>query len=281
MPKISLLTREIKDENYNNLLTPKTLKSFEEMSSEHICNLIKNVISMPMKFEHDFSGEIYKIYFIFCWQQLFKNINLNHKSRVLEVASGQSDPVPQALEKYTQGLGQYVTANLNKKLTAGLLRKTANLNISVDVIEDNAINLEKYYQNEIFDVACFQHAINDMIQTIIACKEGIDTVNNDWFEILPEMIAAVNKYYIKEKLKEVVFDKLIEQIRVCSSLLKSDGFLVFNNHIFQMDLDAGYNSELYKSFIPLIRKWIKESDLDLKEITYEHFAPQWWLFLQK
>ncbi|MFW6257085.1 MAG: hypothetical protein ACOC2O_02975 [Bacillota bacterium] len=255
----------------------------KKMSVTELSEVINQVLKGTIDFKNpEYTGEVYHTYFIFCWQEIMKNLDLSPEGpNVLEIASGQSDPVPQALEKYSRGSGTYVTANLNKKLTAGMLKKTKNLNIEVKIIEDNARNLEKYYPENSFDLVSFQHAVNDMIQTIAAQNEGIDTINNDWYDILPLMIEKVNNYFRQNRLQQKTGQEFIDQIKVCSHLLKKGGFLVFNTHVFQMDLDSGYIPELYENYINLAREWITESDLPLKEKKLPGFDKQWWLILKK
>jgi len=264
-------------------MSSQTRKVLQQMSESEIAGMLENIMSVPINFsDYKISGDVYRTYFVFCWQTVFQELNITQSQPlVLEIASGQSDPVPQALEIYSRGSGTYVTANLNKELTRGMLKKTDSLETEIEIIEDNAGNLEDYCRKNKFSLAAFQHAVNDMIQTIAAHQNNIDTVNNDWYDILPKMIEIVDNYFQKDKLKDMVYEDFIEQIRVCSNLVEKDGFLVFNTHVFQMDLEAGYSRELYKNFINLARKWILKSDLPLIEKDITGFEKQWWLFLQK
>lgn len=278
-----LYAEEIRKNVYKNLMSSQTRKVLQQMSESEIAGMLENIMSVPINFsDYKISGDVYRTYFVFCWQTVFQKLNITQSQPlVLEIASGQSDPVPQALEIYSRGSGTYVTANLNKELTRGMLKKTDSLETEVEIIEDNAGNLEDYCRKNKFSLAAFQHAVNDMIQTIAAHQNNIDTVNNDWYDILPKMIEIVDNYFQKDKLKDMVYEDFIEQIRVCSNLVEKDGFLVFNTHVFQMDLEAGYSRELYKNFINLARKWILKSDLPLIEKDITGFEKQWWLFLQK
>ncbi|MFW5998907.1 MAG: hypothetical protein ACOC4G_01870 [Bacillota bacterium] len=276
------LAEEINKGKWNKVLSEKAISIIEDMNEEGIIKMLEEITNVPIIYSSEISGEIYRLYFISCWLQIFEKLFNNKKElKTLEIASGQSDPVPQALELYTGGRGSYTTANLNKDLTRGLKNKTANLNIEIEVIEDNAMNLHKYYQNSIFDITAFQHAINDMIQTIAAQKSGIDTVNNDWFDILPDMVKIVTGYYKNNTLKDNIYNEFMEQIKVCTKLLKKGGCLVFNTHVFQMDLDAGYPLDLYSNFVKIARKWINESSLNLKEVELKGFEKKWWLILEK
>jgi len=278
-----LYAEEIRKNVYKNLMSSQTRKVLQQMSESEIAGMLENIMSVPINFsDYKISGDVYRTYFVFCWQTVFQELNITQSQPlVLEIASGQSDPVPQALEIYSRGSGTYVTANLNKELTRGMLKKTDSLETEIEIIEDNAGNLEDYCRKNKFSLAAFQHAVNDMIQTIAAHQNNIDTVNNDWYDILPKMIEIVDNYFQKDKLKDMVYEDFIEQIRVCSNLVEKDGFLVFNTHVFQMDLEAGYSRELYKNFINLARKWILKSDLPLIEKDITGFEKQWWLFLQK
>ncbi|ACX63372.1 hypothetical protein [Paenibacillus sp. Y412MC10] len=54
------------------------------------------------------------------------------------------------------------------------------MDINIQVVEDDAANIGLYYPESSFDIVAFHYAINDIIQTITADRDGIDTVNNDW-----------------------------------------------------------------------------------------------------
>ena len=73
-----------------------------------------------------------------------------------------------------------MTANLNKELTQNFQEKTNEMDINIQVVEDDAANIGLYYPESSFDIVAFHYAINDIIQTITADRDGIDTVNNDW-----------------------------------------------------------------------------------------------------
>ncbi len=275
------LAEQIKSGKWDLLLRGETVNRLRVTSQEGIEEIIDEITDVPINFARDISGEMFKLYFIAEWIDAFERTKLAKNPSVLEIASGASDPIPQALEIYSDGEGSYVSANLNRILTEGLRRRTASLRIEVRVVEDNAVNLEKYIEPEAFDVVTFQHAINDVFQTIIADRKGIDTVNNDWFDILPAMIQGVTEYYRQGKLREVAYDNFIDLIGVCWRLLKRGGYMIFNTHVYQIDLDCGYPLELYGSYVPLARDWIATSDLGLEIIDCDGFDPQWWLFVRK
>ena len=63
----------------------------------------------------------------------------------------------QAIAKYYEHLETaYVTANVDKKLTAALRRKTTGLPIKINIIEDAAQNVKQYIGNELFDIIAVQ-----------------------------------------------------------------------------------------------------------------------------
>ena len=64
------------------------------------------------------------------------------------------------------------------------------MDVNIRVVEDDAANIGLYYPESSFDVVAFHHAINDIIQTIIADREDIDTVNQDWWTIEPLIFAS-------------------------------------------------------------------------------------------
>jgi hypothetical protein len=128
--------------------------------------------------------------------------------------------IPQIIsKKYEHPHTRYITANMNKKLTASLKSKTGNLPISVDVIEDAAQNICDYIGDRKFDIVAFEHSVNDVLQTMLAERDGIDTTNEDWWEILPRMIDIIKQEYLNGTLEVSVKDEFLGLIISCISTI--------------------------------------------------------------
>ena len=63
-------------------------------------------------------------------------------------------------------------------------------------------------------------------------------------------------------------------------VLKTNGLIVMNHYMFQLDLDWGYPQELFENIIHMTRKWLDELE-GCKEVFYEGFSDRWWIFLKK
>ena len=172
---------------------------------------------------------------------------------------------------------EYLTANLNKELTQIFKWKTENDPISISVVEDDAANIKKYMGDSHFDVIAFEHSLNDVIETILAEKNGIDTVNKGWMEILPEITEVVNREWYKGTFEENVKTELIGLINACLEVLKPNGWLIFAHYQFQYNLDIGLSAELNSGLIPMVRQWL---DGIGKEVFFKGFDDNWWMFIK-
>lgn len=177
-------------------------------------------------------------------------------------------------------LSQYITANLNKELTNIFKAKTKNLPITVEVIEDDAQNIEEVSGTDAFDMVVFEHSANDVIETILAEKNGIDTINSDWMEILPQITEIVNQEYQNGTLEQTVKPEFLYLISSCLKVLKPNGRIAINHYQFQYNLDIGLNPDWNENLLPVVRTWINEAKLG-KEVIVQDFEPQWWMFLKK
>lgn len=213
--------------------------------------------------------------------RLFERVGVPEEAKILEIASGDQIAVPLAVECYTNGRGSYTTANLNQELTSHFRRAAAKLSIPLQVIEDDALHLDKHVSPSSFDAAVFQHAVNDIIQSIVADQIGLDTVHSDWFEILPDMVKEIARRDRLGTLENSVKPAFLEIVEAVCRVMKEGGVLFFTHWEYVFDLDLGYPPDLYRSFIPLARRWIADSGLPLAELNLEGFDPQYRLILCK
>lgn len=182
---------------------PTALRSqLQEMNAEEIESLLNQIMQSPIDLSRQWSQELIEFYYTAAWYHLFVELSIPSHASLYEIAAGDTVCIPRALHAFSSG-ATYVTANLNKELSHQFMHKTANLDIQVKIIEDNGNNLLQYYEPQSFEVISFHHAINDIIQTIIADIEGIDTVNNNWWDIEPQLLQAVMSYHIYQHYRNL------------------------------------------------------------------------------
>lgn len=261
--------------NASKFLSDTEYQNFLSLSDEVREAKLFNLFTKPIA---DFSV-INELYFRSKWAEL---IQLNNKEKpiiLLEIASGDADMIPQSLS-CSNPKSTYISANMNKALNQSLLEKTTALNLTFQLIDDDAGKITNYIKEETVDVIAFQHGVNDVLQAILCDGYGIDTIYSDWMEILPEMINILQKEIKENTFESKVKEPFLELIDTLSAVLKKDGIIAINHYMFQLDLDMEYPKDLFENMILLIRNWLKENTR-LTEVFYEGFEKQWWLFLKK
>lgn len=219
------------------------------------------------------------VFFRARWAEVLNLVHAQEQLTLLEIASGDADMIPQMLAR-SRPKSRYISANMNKILTARLREKTRDLPVEIRVIEEDAISIDRSLPRECVDLIAFQHAVNDVLQAILCDREGIDTISADWMETLPRMIRILQREISENSLEEHVKPGWLALLDHLSPVLKIDGLMVMNHYMFQLDLDWGYPPGLWENIIPITRKWLKDLT-GFKELFFEGFDPQWWLFIQK
>ena len=158
----------------------------------------------------------------------------------------------------------------NAKRHAGLLGR-------LDVFEER---VNDYLSGKLFDIVAFEHSFNDIIQAMLAERDGIDTTHANWFEILPRMIELISKDFVDKTLEANVKEEFLGLIHSCLTNVKQGGYIISNHFMYQIDLDFGYNRELYENMLPIIRKWIHTLE-GIEEVQMQGFEPQYWMFIKK
>ncbi len=220
-----------------------------------------------------------EVFFRARWAEIVNLVHPQGPLALLEIASGDTDVIPQMMARRCPN-SLYVTANMNKKLTAHLLEKTRGLPVKLQVIEEDAIAVDRYLPAESIDIIAFQHAVNDVMQAILCDQEGIDTIYSDWMDTLPRMIRIMQREVSENSLDQHVKPGFLALLGQLSHVLKKDGLMVMNHYMFQLDLDWGYPPGLWENIIPITRTWV-QGLAGFKELFFEGFDPQWWLFIQK
>lgn len=271
------IKKRIEQMDLTTVLCLNEMIEWSKLTEESRDEKLERICSAPLC-EEDYNI-VYTLYFRLKWIDVLSACTPQKGMTVLEVGSGSSPIIPNAMTALDAG-SKYITANMNKDLTEGLKHNTSALPITIDIIEDDAINIKKYLDLNTIDTVVFEHSVNDILQGILCEKNGIDTINNDWFEILPEMIKIINREYINQTLEREVKDIFLKLVNNCLSVLKPNGYLIMSHYMFQYDLDLGYNADLWENMLPVIRPWMRELTSG-KEVFLDGFDPQWWLFYQK
>ena len=256
-------------------LNQQEIKEYDLISKNDKKEQLKDLLERPIA---NFTL-VNDVYFRARWFEVLRMINPNSKINLLEIASGDADMIPQAMAR-SHPNSFYFSSNMNKILTERLIERTKDLPLNIKIIEDDAIHINNYLAGESIDIIAFQHSINDILQAMLCSKYGIDTIHNDWMEILPIMIDILQKEICQNTLEQHVKIPFLSLLGELWKVLKKNGIVVMNHYMFQLDLDLGYPSDLFENMVPMVREWIKDL-LGYKEIFIDGFDKQWWLFLKK
>ena len=256
-------------------LNEKELSEFSLLSEHEVGNQLKDLLEKPIA---NFTV-VNDVYFRARWAEVIKILYPHNTLKLLEVATGDADMIPQVISR-THPNSHYITANMNKILNKSLLYKTKDLHIKMEIIEDDAVYIKNHLGEESIDIIAFQHAINDVVQAILCDRDGVDTVYSDWMDTLPKMIEILKKETMLNTLEEHAKIAFLELIKTLLIVLKRNGIIAMNHYLFQLDLDWGYPPDLFEKIIPMTREWIKEIK-ECKEIFFDGFNSNWWIFLQK
>ncbi|MBI5093556.1 MAG: hypothetical protein HZB26_14075 [Candidatus Hydrogenedentes bacterium] len=200
---------------------------------------------------------------------------------VYEPCVGASCPVIRAVEAYSGGKGSHLTINLNRKLREQLQRKIAPIAMPIRIIEDNAQTALRHLSPGSFDVACFHHAVNDILQTAVSEPRGMDTTAVDWFPNERQMIEWLAEDAVAGRLEQRGKPELMQIIGDAVRLVRPGGYLVLDHFNWCRFIGVDWFPwDLFYNLIPMTRQWIAEGDLPLTEIPLEGADPQWWLALQ-
>lgn len=261
--------------NAQQYLSDKEYDEFRMLPEAQTESQLKDLLEKPIaRFT-----VINELYFRVRWGELIKTVYQGEDLKLLEIASGDADMIPQVMGRTYPG-SQYITANMNKLLNQSLLEKTKELQLDMKLIEDDAAFIEKHIGTESVDIIAFQHAANDVIQAILCDREGVDTIYSDWMETLPKMIEILQKETKEDTLKDHAKAPFLNLMRTLSKVLKQEGIIAINHYMFQLDLDWGYPADLFENMIPMVRQWLLELE-ECEEVFLDGFDAQWWIFLKK
>ncbi|SMF82673.1 hypothetical protein SAMN05661091_2218 [Paenibacillus uliginis N3/975] len=259
----------------------ETKELIASLSDDELHRRLDGMITPPITLAERSDPEMLQLYYTSSYVHLMEFLNVPKDAKLFEIAAGDTIFIPKALDTHGEEGAKYVTANLNQDLTEGFRDKTAELSIEIQVIEDNGARILNYCGQGSMDVIVFHHALNDIVQTMIAQREGIDTIHSDWWSVEPQMLQAVMDYHNRGELKQAVYGEFISIIETCHQLLKEEGIIIFDNCIYAGYEKIGYSSEFHSNYIQFAREWINEADLGLQEVQVPGFDEKWWMVLQK
>jgi hypothetical protein len=215
------------------------------------------------------------------WLSAFEELHLPKDLSVFEPCVGASDPVILATEIFSGGRGQYTAVNLNRELASQLRGKLGKIHLKTNIIEENFSRSEPPCPAGSIDVACFHHAINDLLQTAVSEPRGLDTRVIDWWTTERQMITWLGEDAAAGKLDEQARPALMNAVRSAVTMVKPGGYLLFDHWTWvgHKDLDW-FPWDLFNNMIPLAREWIHAESLPVDEIPLGGRDPQWWMCLR-
>ena len=215
------------------------------------------------------------------YYEIFEALQPPRNMAVYEPCVGASNPVLVATEAYSRGEASYLTINLNAKLCTELKEKIAHLKISVRIIEDNAQSALSHLPPRSFDLACFHHAVNDILQTAVSEPRGMDTTAIDWFPNERQMIEWLAEEHNTNGLVPRGTPELMQIVNDTIQMVRPGGYLVFDHFNWCRFIGVQWFPwDLFYNLIPLTRRWITESKLPVTEVHLDGVDRQWWMILQ-
>ncbi|HQK95949.1 MAG TPA: class I SAM-dependent methyltransferase [Armatimonadota bacterium] len=216
------------------------------------------------------------------WTLVLDSVGLPAEPRVLELCAGGSDPVVVALDVLYGSRATYATINLNRKLAAELMDRARGLDLQVRLIEDDAQNLLTHFPRGSFDAVCFHHAVNDILQTAVAAKHGLDTRDLDWWPNERQMIEWMAVEHEAHGLSEVGLPELRAILESAATAVKPGGTLCFDHWTWHYHLGLDwFPGALFNQLIPMAREVALSLTTPLVEVTPAGLDRQWWMVLRK
>ena len=132
-----------------------------------------------------------------------------------------------------------------------------------------------------FDLAVFEHAIDDIVVEAVAHHEGIESqARGEGGEYSPRS-RAVRAYWRSGDLEAVAAPALVRVVELGLRALRPSARMVFHHRVVDAHLVAGHPLDLYTEYLPLTRRWIAEAGLRLREVALDSFDPTWWMCLER
>lgn len=215
------------------------------------------------------------------YYEIFQALELPQSLNVYEPCVGASIPVILAAQAHSAGAANYLTINLNRPLREQLRQKIAHLTLKTQIIEENAQKALQLLQPHSFDVACFHHAVNDILQTAVAEPRGLDTREIDWFPTERRMIEWLAEEHREHKLEKGGKPELLQIVADAIRLVRPGGYLIFDHFNWCKFIGVDWFPwVLFYHLIPMTRQWIAEAKLPVSEVRLDGVDSQWWMILR-
>jgi hypothetical protein len=153
--------------------------------------------------------------------------------------------------------------------------------MSIRIIDDNAENTLDHVEPGTFDLAVFNHAVNDILETAAADARDFDTTGIEWWSNERQMIEWLAEDVAAGRLDERGKPELMSIISHAIRLVRPSGIIAFQHHNYAMFLSEDWFPwDFFAQLIPMTRQWVAESDLPVEEFKLTGSDPQWWMFLR-
>ena len=225
--------------------------------------------------------ELSHVYFILKWMSLFRVLEIGDDARLVELAPGENPRVLIAFDTVVSGKGSYIAVNLNRKLTSILKGRARSIETAAQFVEDDSRNLTDHVEKNTVDVVALNHAIDNILECLVAEEEGIDTVNAEYMEIFPKLIMRFEAACRSGKLKAIAHEGFMKIVADAFTVLKPNRYLIFYQFVLQEALDAGADMNMRSSLINIARDWILEKYAQSAMLEIDNYDPKRWLILKK
>ncbi|HET6386039.1 MAG TPA: hypothetical protein VFJ58_21820 [Armatimonadota bacterium] len=276
--RIDHVVKEVSRGRVFALLPDETQQQIQALSQDDLQEGARRVMTRPMPGDVSQAGRLLlNPCLAVQWISMFEELRLPAPLKLFEACAGGSDPVILAAEIYTAGRAEYTTINLNRKLAGELRGRLGKLRLRARIIEDHVEQAHNHIPRGSMDVACFHHAINDILQTAVSEPRGLDTRDIDWWTEERQMIEWLGDDYASGRLDDYARPALLNAVRRAIEMVRPGGYILFDHWTWDAHRQMSWFPwELFCSLIPLAREWIQEAGLPLVERPLKGRNPRWW-----
>lgn len=261
----------------NGVLSQPLIDEILALTDDDLAAKVRQTMLHPSTFSHPFWAMVLAAQYY----RLFEVLKLPKTLAVYEPGAGAEPPVVVASAALGGHQSRYTTMNLNKPLHTKLMQALNDQPSSYTIIEANALTALDYLTPDSFDVACFNHSINDILQTAVAEANGMDTRDIDWFAEEQQMIEWLEAAFQSGDVERTAKKALLQIIQDAVTVVRRNGYLIFFHCVFEgMQTLSWFPWKRYNDLIPITRNWIAESALPVEEVQLPGIDPQWWMILK-
>jgi hypothetical protein len=275
--------REVSTGSIAAVLPDETRDLMAGFSAEDVRESCRHVLVRPHPLEVPLVGrELLNAALAGSWLLLFEALGVPRNLVVYEPCAGSSEPIILAAQAHSGGAARYVTCNLNRRLAAELRGKLGHITMDVTILDDYAQAATAHLEAGGFDVACFHHAVNDILQTAVSEPRGMVTREVEWWSNERQMIEWLAEDHAAGRLDERARPALLAAVREAVSLVKPGGWLLFDHWTWEKYRHVDWFPwRLFSDLIPMARAWIAAEGLPLREVAVAGREPQWWMCLRR